>query len=69
MSHCVECWVFLNKKSEPGLACPINGRNKVLFSPCGTFIRELLFDAVWLVLKFMVPTLERMVKYSLILKV
>jgi hypothetical protein len=37
----------------------------VLFSPCGTFIRELLFDAVWLALKLMIPTLKLMVKYNL----
>jgi hypothetical protein len=47
------------------LGCPLSGRNEVLFSPCGTFVRELLFDAVWLVLEFMIPTLERMVKYNL----
>jgi hypothetical protein len=50
------------KKSEPGLGCVFNnGRTEVHFSPCGTFIRELLFDAVWLVLKFMIPTLERVI--------
>ena len=47
------------------MGCLLNGRNEVLFSPCGTFIRELLFDAVWLVLKLMIPALECMVKYNL----
>ena len=41
-----------------------NGPTEMLFSPCGTFIRELLFDAVWLILKFMIPTLECIVKYN-----
>jgi hypothetical protein len=60
-----QCWVLLDKKSEPWLGCISSGRNEVLFSPCGTFIRELLFDAVWLVLKLMIPTLKPMVKYNL----
>ena len=47
------------------MGCLLNGRNEVLFSPCGTFIRELLFDAVGFVLEFMIPALERMVKYNL----
>jgi hypothetical protein len=46
------------------LGCVLNGCKEVPFSPCGTFIRELLFDAVWLVLKLMIPTLERVVKYK-----
>jgi hypothetical protein len=53
------------KISEPGLGCVLNDRIEVPFSPCGTFIRELLFHAVWLVMKLMIPSLERMVRYNL----
>ena len=60
-SHTSNAGSSPTKKSEPGLGCLLNGQNEVLFSPRGTFIRELLFDAVWLVLKLMIPTLERMV--------
>lgn len=51
----------VGEKSEPGLGC-LGGRNKVLFGPCGTFVRDLLFDAVGFVVKLMVPTLEHKVK-------
>jgi hypothetical protein len=45
-------------KSKPGLGCPLSGRGEVLFNPGDTFIRELLFDAVWFVLKLVITTLD-----------
>ena len=69
MSHHVQAiLVILDGKSEPGLSCLHNGRNAVLFSPCDTFIHELLFDAVWLVVKFMIPSLQCILKYNIFQK-
>jgi len=60
MSHRVQAMVGPRRKeSEPGLGCLLNGRNEVLFSPRGTFIRELLFDAIWLALELMIPTVVK----------
>ena len=44
-------------KSEPGLGSLFT-RKEVLFSPCYAFIREFLFDAVWFIMKLVIPTLN-----------
>ena len=49
-----------------GLGCPITV--EVRFNPFDAFIRELLFDAFWFVVKFMIPSLQCMVKYNIFQK-
>ena len=44
-------------KSEPGLGSLFTCK-EVLFSPCYAFIREFLFDAVWFIMKLVIPTLN-----------
>jgi hypothetical protein len=81
MSHQVQAILGhpRRKKSRPGLDCRPNGVGlnglgcllhtvEARFSPFDAFIRELLFDAIWLVVKFMIPFLQWIVKYNIFQK-
>lgn len=48
---------YTTDKSEPGLGSLFTCK-EVLFSPCYAFIREFLFDAVWFIMKLVIPTLN-----------
>jgi hypothetical protein len=46
-------------KSKPGLGSLFT-RKEVFFSPYYAFIREFLLDAVWFIVKLVIPTLDNM---------
>ena len=49
-----------------GLAGPFSSRGEMLFSPGNAFICELLFDAVWFILKLVITTLDDAVRTNLV---
>jgi hypothetical protein len=82
MSHHVQAILGRPRRKKSwhglGLDCLPNGVGlnglgcllavQVRFSPSDAFIRELLFDAIWFVVKFMIPSLRCKVKYNIFQK-